>query len=213
MTRFAWLFAVGLIVLACGLSLALYPQMPDRVPIHWNIHGKVDGYGQKAWAVFLMPATMAIMVALFASIPWLSPRKFEVDSFRATYLFVMVAVVALFGYMHVLMLYAAAYASDVSRPLVGGIFLFMALLGNVLGKVRPNFYIGVRTPWTLASERVWTDTHRLAAWLFVASGLLGFLLVLIGQLVAAFVLLMAAALVTVLYSLWRYKVLERRAEL
>ena len=81
------------------------------------------------------------------------------------------------------------------RPgaLVGGTFLFFALLGNVLGRVRRNFYIGVRVPWTLASERVWNDTHRVAAWLFVACGLAGFVIAVAGlPLVAAFAVLLVA---------------------
>ena len=69
---------------------------------------------------------------------------------------------------------------DIGRALIGGMFLFFALLGNVMGKVRKNFYIGIRVPWTLASDRVWNDTHRLAAWLMVGGGILGFLLVILG---------------------------------
>ena len=59
---------------------------------------------------------------------------------------------------------------DIGRAMIGGMFLFFALLGNVMGKVRKNFYIGIRVPWTLASDRVWNDTHRLAAWMMVAGG-------------------------------------------
>lgn len=92
------------------------------------------------------------------------------------------------------------------------------LIGNVLGNVRRNFWVGVRTPWTIASERVWNDTHRLAARLFVVAALAGLAVILLPLPLAAvsittFVLIMAAALVPVFYSLWDYKRLQWRGEL
>jgi uncharacterized membrane protein len=201
MTRLAWPFAIGLTLAVFLASVWLYPALPERIPTHWGIRGEVDGYGSKSWALFLMPSTMAGMMVFFAVLPWLSPKRFEVDSFRPTYLFIMLVVMGLFAYIHGLMLYAARFGpTGVGKLLVGGIFLMLALMG-------------VRTPWTLASERVWTDTHRLAAWLFVAAGLLGFLLCASGYMLAAFVLLITASLVPVAHSLWLYKRLERRGEL
>jgi uncharacterized membrane protein len=98
--------------------------------------------------------------------------------------------------------------------LVAGIFPFFALLGNQLGKVRRNFWMGVRTPWTLASEAVWTQTHRVAAWVFVAVGIIGFIAAIADvSLVFCFGLLMAAALIPVVYSLILYKRLEREGKL
>jgi uncharacterized membrane protein len=102
------------------------------------------------------------------------------------------------------------------RFFLGGLCLFFALIGNVLGKVRRNFWMGVRTPWTLASEAVWNQTHRLAAWLFVAAGLLGFALVMVLPPSAVWVLLavlLPAALLPVVYSLVLYKRLEREGRL
>jgi uncharacterized membrane protein len=212
--RLAWPIAGALTALALAASIAMYPRLPEQIPIHWDLRGRVDDYGAKAWAAFLSPAVMLAMLGLFAALPWLSPRHFEVDRFRSTYLYIMVVTVALFAYLHGLMLYAAmAGPVDVGRALVAGICLLLALLGNVLGKVQRNFYIGVRTPWTLASDRVWADTHRLAAWLFVIAGLLGFALGLAGWLIAAFGLILAAAIISIVYSLVRYKQLDRRGGL
>ena len=98
--------------------------------------------------------------------------------------------------------------------LIGGMLLIYAALGNVLGKVKRNFYVGIKTPWTLASDTVWNKTHRLAAWLMVASGLGGFFLVMVG--VPPFVplgLFFVAVIYPVFYSLWLYKRLEREGRL
>ena len=92
--------------------------------------------------------------------------------------------------------------------------LFFALMGNSLGKVRRNFWMGVRTPWTLASETVWNRTHRVTAWLWVALGLVGFVIVLVfNWLVASLALLLVAVLTPVLYSLILYKSLEKQGKL
>ncbi|MGH7134389.1 MAG: SdpI family protein, partial [Pirellulales bacterium] len=205
MTRFYLAVGVGLTVAAWAAALAAYPYLPENVPIHWNIRGEVDGYGQKQWAVFLTPGVMMALLGLFRVLPWLSPKPFTLDTFRGTYEFAVALTMGLMAYIHGLMLWAAwAGPIDLGRALIAGLCLFFALLGNVLGKVRRNFFMGVRTPWTLASERVWIDTHRLAARLFVAAGVIGFVLSLAlggaAAFMAAFALIMLAAFVPAVYS-------------
>jgi uncharacterized membrane protein len=220
-TRIYWLFAIALVVAAAAASALLDPKLPQTIPTHWNIHGQVDGYGSKTWATFLMPAMMVFLLGFFRLLPVLSPRNFEVDTFRSTYLYVMVVIMGLLASMHGVVLYATwqqvtkvGHPFDLGRVLIGGMFLFLGLVGNVLGKVRRNFYIGVRVPWTLASDRVWNDTHRLAAWTTVGGSVIGFLLVVTGlPIVIAFAVLMVSALIPVLYSFIHYKQLERRGAL
>ncbi len=126
----------------------------------------------------------------------------------------MLLLVGLFGYIHVLSLLAALDAHwNATRALIGGILLAMMLLGNVLGKVPRNFYVGIRTPWTLADERVWQATHRLAARCVVAAGLIGLLAVVIAGWVAfSLVVLIVSFVIPVLYSLILYKRLTRGQE-
>jgi len=103
---------------------------------------------------------------------------------------------------------------DMPRAMAAGVFGFLIFFGNVLGKVRRNFWIGVRTPWTLANERVWNATHRVAGWVFALTGLLGLIAVLAGlDLQIGVWLMVTAAAVVVVYSLIFYKRLERRGEL
>jgi uncharacterized membrane protein len=217
MSRTYWIIAIGLTLAAWAVAAWYYPTLPDRIPTHWNISGKVDGWGDKTWATFLTPMMMVVFLGMFAILPSLSPRHFEVDTFRSTYLYIMVLITALFFYMNVVILMATWQSIqegpktfDIGRALIGGIFLFFALLGNVMGKVRKNFYIGIRVPWTLASDRVWNDTHRLAAWVMVAVGILGFLLVIAGvHPLVAVGLLLGSMLIPVVYSFVHYKALER----
>jgi uncharacterized membrane protein len=214
MKRNYFLIAALLIAATLIVTLVVYPDLPSRIPMHWNWRGEVDRYGDKL-EIFLMPAAMAVIALLFAALPWLSPRRFEVDTFRTTYLYIMILALAFMAYIHALHLWAAfSKPLDMNRALLGAAFLLLALLGNVLGRVRRNFYIGVRTPWTLANEKVWDATHRFAARAFVLAGLLGLLsLAVTASPLAGLAILVAAALASALYSLVYYKRLERRNEL
>jgi len=214
-TRIYYIVGMGLITVVLVATAVLYPHLPAVVPVHWDAQGNVNGWSAK-WTLFAVnPGIMAGMMLLFAVLPWLSPKHFEIDSFRSTYLYIMVVILAMLCYTHALQLAAGmGWTLDISRAIAGGVCLLVALIGNVLGKVRRNFYVGVRTPWTIASERVWNQTHRLAAKTFVASGLLG----LIGVGLRApfwlpIAIVVAGPLVPAVYSLVFYKQLERRGEL
>jgi uncharacterized membrane protein len=200
-------------------TLVAYPYLPAIVPIHWDIHGQIDGWGPK-WSLLIFgPGSMAFVVLLFSALPWLSPKRFEVDSFRATYLYIMVVIVSLLAYIHLLVLAVVLGAPlgvklDVSRAAMGGGSLLFTLMGNVLGKVRRNFFIGVRTPWTIASEPVWNATHRFAAKTFFAGGLAGLVFTVLGTpFWLPLAAILTAALAPVFYSLVVYKQLQRRGEL
>jgi uncharacterized membrane protein len=118
------------------------------------------------------------------------------------------------AYIYAVLLWAdSGRAIDMGRAFSCGICLFFILIGNVMGKLRRNFYLGVRTPWTLASERVWNATHRFAARIMVASGLVGLVFSITGMFLWAILVTLAGALKPVVYSLIYYKQLERRGEL
>jgi uncharacterized membrane protein len=196
-------------------TVVAYPHLPSSVATHWNMHNQPNGYTPK-WALFLVgPGFMAGMMLLMYFLPWLSPKNFEVDSFRSTYLQVMLMLVTMVAYFCAVVLWAGVgHPLNVGRAIVGGVCLLFALLGNLMGKVRRNFYIGIRTPWALANERVWNATHRFAAKTLVAGGLAGLALTAAGlNDRSVIVVLLAGALVPVLYSLVFYKQLERRGEL
>ncbi len=215
MSRKYYGIGLALTALVFLITVYAYPRLPDYVATHWNLHDQPNGYSPK-WSLFVLgPGVMCGLMGLMAALPWLSPKNFEVDSFRRTYLQIMLILVCLMAYLQLVILWAGlGHAMNVGRAVVGGVCLLFALLGNLMGKVRRNFYIGVRTPWALANERVWNATHRFAAKVFVVGGLVGLLLTLAGvQGWPVFGVLLAAAFVAVLYSLIFYKRLQARGEL
>jgi uncharacterized membrane protein len=222
MTRWGYL---AFVLALTGFGVAAYAhlhvdQIPgDKIPTHWNIHSEPDawmGKDQTFLAFYLMPTILGGIVALVLfALPWLSPRNFAVENFRRTYDYVCFLVAALFVYLQGIITYSQFHGPVLmERGLLAGIFLFFALIGNVLGKVKRNFWMGVRTPWTLADSVVWDRTHRVAAWLFVATGLVGGVMSLMGvNLIVCFAILMIGALTPVVYSLVLYKRLERAGKL
>jgi len=214
MTRKIFFFEILLIAAALVITVVLYPQLPAQVPFHWNLHNQPDWYGPK-WALYWGgPGFMAAMMVFTWLFPWLSPKRFEIDSFWRTYHLATLLLFGMMTYIYAVLLWAdSGRAIDMGRALLSGVCLFIALFGNVMGKLRRNFYLGVKTPWTLASERVWNRTHRFAAKMWVGAGLLGLALSIGGLYLWAALALLAAGLAPVVYSLVYYKQLERRGEL
>ena len=170
-----------LILIALAYSAYMAAKLPNIVPTHWDASGKVNQYGSKWISLLVMPASMIFTAIMAIGLPAISPEKFKVDSFRGTYNYIMVLVIAMMTALHIVILEATLNGSfPLERVMAAVLFGFFALMGNVLGKVRRNFWMGIRTPWTLADERVWDQTHRMAARIWTAGGALGVLLALIG---------------------------------
>ena len=218
MSRSLWM-SIAVIAAVIVTTLAMYGSLPEKMPTHWNINGEVDGWSSKASGVSIMPVAMIVLFLVFLALPMLSPRQFTVESFRSTYDFITFCVLAHCGYVQIVILVAAMNRQvDTTRMIIAGVCVLLAALGNVLGKVRRNFWVGVRTPWTIASDHVWNSTHRLAAKLFVGAGVLGLLAVVSGlpaipMFVVIFSGIMFAAIFPIGYSLYLYKLLEQRGEL
>lgn len=201
------------LLMTIGVALytfVVYRSLPDQIPIHWNIRNEVDRYGSKA-TVLIWPGIMVAMSSFLFLLPWLSPRNFAIATWRPTFNYIIFLVTAMMGYLAVVITIASANPSwRMDKFLMGGILLFLGLLGNMMGKVKKNFYVGIRTPWTLASDKVWDATHRLGGRLMTAAGFLGALAVLAGlPPMPVFFITMAVFLYPVLYSLLLYKRLER----
>jgi uncharacterized membrane protein len=206
--RFLW-WSIPVLVLIAAATALVYPELPATIPIHWNAAGQADGHGPRA-TIFLQPAIAALLALIWLVLPRVSPDKFRVEGFGDTWWFSGMVVVGLLAYIQgVLLMVLTQGALDIGRALFAGIGIAFVLLGNVLGKVRRNFWLGVRTPWTLASDRVWYATHRLAGKTMVAGGLLVLAATLLGlPPYVAIAALLAGALVPAVWSFVYYRLIE-----
>ncbi len=207
MRQACWWASLALIALAALGTAAIYPRLPDQLPIHWNLQGQVDGHGQKIWAAWVGLATPVLVWILLAVLPWLSPRRFEVEPFAATYAAVVLLVTTFLVAMHAVVLGGAFWPRlDVGRAILASVSLLIAALGPPMRSVRPNFWMGVRTPWTLADVNTWDDTHRMASWWFPAMGAVGFLTAAVfGWVWVPTATFVATGVVPVGYSWWCYR--------
>lgn len=205
-----WMVAVIFVVVMLGVAVWLYPQLPAMAPTHWGAGGQVNGWMPRFWAAATWPLLMLGLAGLFALLPVISPRKFAIKPFAQTYGIVVLAILAFLLVVGTTALLAGAgYAVSVSQITPIAVGALLMVIGNFMGKFRKNFFVGIRTPWTLASDAVWERTHRLAGWLFMLAGLVW----VVGGLVHAVSAILVAAIVVaaVVPTVWSY-VLYRRLE-
>ena len=189
-----------------------------QVPIHWGPDGQADDWADKTVGLLLLPVTALIVAVILAIIPRIEPRRTNLERSVKAYRAVWIGVMVLLGGLHLVAVAAAMGADfDMTRLVLGGMGLLFVVIGNYLPKVRSNFMMGVRTPWTLTSERSWQSTHRLAGRLFVIEGAVLLVAALVGvsgdmlvALVVAGVIAMVVIAFGYSYIVWRDDP-ERRA--
>lgn len=194
-----------MIVAATIVGGALWNRLPDPMASHWGPNDEVNGYMSKFWGVFLLPLITLGMTALFLVIPSIDPLKANIAQFRDVFNLFIMLIVAFMLYLYALTLrwnlgYTDFGMSEAMLPAMGILFFF---IGFLLRKAKRNFFIGIRTPWTLSSDRVWDETHRLGSVLFMVSGVLAFLGSLFGGTTAFWFLLVpiiGSTLITLVYS-------------
>ena len=168
--RSRWLGIVAALAAAI-VSAAFWSKLPPEVVTHWNLLGKANGSSSRAWAALAGPGIILGLTLLFQVVPRIDPRRENYDKFREVYWLVVNGLLLCLLVFHLAILASGAGAAvSVQRVSAGCLAVLMLVLGNSLGRIRPNWFMGVRTPWTLESPEVWRRTHRVAAWLLVGAG-------------------------------------------
>ena len=175
-----WLI-LSLILLGFVLGAYFYPSLPDKVPTHWNASGEVNGYGSKLFGAFGLPGISLGTYLMYLLLPYIDPKRKNYADFKSTYQFLKYLIIIFFLGLEVMTLLIAS-GVIVNKPIFIQLMisLLFILIGNVMGRFKHNYFIGVRTPWTLANEEVWRKTHRLAAPLWVLGGIINILLAFMG---------------------------------
>ena len=169
--RSRW-FGLVIAAVAVAVSLWAYPQLPPSVATHWNVRGVADGFSSRAVAVSIMPLVILGLTGLFNVLPKLDPRHANYAKFIGTYWMIANAVLLFILIGHgMIVATGLGYPVKVDRFMPIGVGLLLVVLGNYLTRVEPNWFVGIRTPWTLSSDTVWRKTHRTGGWLMVFGGL------------------------------------------
>ncbi|MBP9686593.1 MAG: SdpI family protein [Candidatus Doudnabacteria bacterium] len=208
LTKSSW-YVLALCAVSIGISIAGYMTWPQSVPIHWNFAGQADGYASAVLAALLYPGMLLAMFGLFRVLPSLDPNKERYAEFEQVYELFMVAIITVFFLINVAAAIASwGYPVPIRLIVPGAVGVLFIVLGNYMGKLKRNYFVGVRTPWTLASENVWLATQRFSGKLFVVCGLLFFLIPFLPQTVGIglFVVCIAAMVFgSFVYSYMRYR--------
>lgn len=155
-----------------GLAAASWSTAPDRIPVHWNVAGDVDRWGGRFEGLLSVPLLALGLYALLLFLPRIDPGRANYPAFASAFgtlrLALTAVLAAVYGVIQ-LWLRGVEIRTETWVPLILGV-LFV-VIGNVLGKVRPNWFVGIRTPWTLSSKLAWQKTHRAGRWVFIVIGL------------------------------------------
>ena len=200
-----------LIILITWITAFIYSDyLPDPVPTHWNIDGEIDGWTAKPWGVYILPIIDTATILLLLVLPKIAPKGFRLEGALKVY-YLLTLVMAVFMLMIMLFMFSAALNKgfNMTTWIMSGIGLLFIIIGNYLTKIPKNFFLGIRTPWTLSNDEVWFKTHRVSAWVFIIAGLALMLSPFTPyQNIILFTVIIATAAIPILYSLYLYKNIE-----
>lgn len=165
------IFPILILMAGIALSLWSYPQLPAQVVTHWNLYGQADGWSSREFHTIFFPALLGGIYVLFFLMPMFDPKRDRYQEFSGIYLMMRNLIVLVMA-----VVFAAATFSNLGYPIniggtvAGAIGLMMIILGNYFGKLKRNWFVGIKTPWTLYSDNIWNKTHRLGGRLFMVWG-------------------------------------------
>lgn len=200
--------ALAIILASLAVGACLYSDVPEDMASHWNYEGQVDGYISRFWGVFLLPLVSAAMLALFLVLPKVDPLGKNIEKFRKYYDIFIVMMVAFMAYIYGLSLaWNVGYEFNMGLLVVPALGAIIYYSGILMENAKQNWFIGIRTPWTLSSDKVWDKTHKLAAKLFKVMGaaVLLFLFVPVQAMFLLATLMVLALVYVVVYSYLEYR--------
>ena len=206
--RKSGIIIIGIILFSFIVSIYIYPQMPEKMVSHWNAQGQADGYMSKFWGLFLIPITLVGLALLFTAIPRIDPLKANIEKFRKYYdgLVVLFFIYMVSIQFHVILWNLGIKISpNIIMPISIGILFFY--IGVLCENAKRNWFIGIRTPWTLSNEKVWEKTHKIGGKLFKIAGVIAFIGVFFQNYALFFILVpeFLAVAYTIIYSYFEYQ--------
>jgi len=199
---------LGIILLSFITGIYFYPQMPEKMASHWNIYGNVDDYMPKCSGLFLMPIISIGLFFLFILIPRIDPLKENIDKFRKHFDRFIVLIMLYLFYIYLLTIFwNIGIKFNIVRFTVPALGILFYYTGVLIENSKRNWSIGIKTPWTLSSETVWNETHKVGGKLFKIAGIISILGIFFPKYAMFFVLIpiILSSIYTIVYSYLQYK--------
>ncbi|MFA4960658.1 MAG: SdpI family protein [Candidatus Pacearchaeota archaeon] len=200
-----------LIVALFVVSTYFYQILPEKIASHWGVSGDANGYSSKAFGLFFIPVLTLILTLIFLVIPKIDPLKKNIKKFENHYfgfIIVFILFMCLVQAQIILWNLSVKINPNIVFPIgIAALFFYIALLMRV---VKRNWFIGIRTPWTLASDRVWDKTHALGSKLFFISGIFSLAGIFFREFSWLFIIIpvLISALISIIYSYLIYRKLK-----
>lgn len=194
-----------IIVCACfATGIIVYPNLPMLFVSHWNTVGRANGALPKLWGAFLVPFIMLILTGIWALLPRIDPIAPGFKGFRFVYDFFFFLIIAFLAYVYAFMLGAnLGWQFNMLRTILPALALLIFMLGALMPYLKRNWFVGIRTPWTIGSDAVWKKTHALGGFLFEISALFIIAAAFVPRTITLLLIIVpiiAAALISVIYS-------------
>ena len=158
-----------IIILSFLVAVSFYPKAPDKIASHWNAQGEADSYMSKFWGLFFMPFVILGLFLLFIAIPKIDPLRANYEKFRKYYDGLVLTVILFMFYIYMLsVVWNTGRQFNMTLCMVPAIGLLFYYLGIIVENAKRNWFVGIRTPWTLSSDIVWEKTHKIGGKLFKA---------------------------------------------
>ena len=204
---------IAIILLSFAMSIYIYPMMPAKLASHWDINGNVNGYMSKFWGLFFTPILSIILFAVFTAIPLIDPLKKNIAKFKKQYdTFIFIIILFIF-YIHVLLLFwNFGFKFNMIQLMSPAFAILFYYMGNLISKSKRNWFIGIRTPWTLSSDYVWKKTHELGGKLIKVAGIISLAGIFLPQYEILFIIIpiITFMLFSVIYSYIIYSKEKKR---
>lgn len=170
--------APGIVALLAALAFGIWalPDLPEQVVTHWGLNGEPDGWSSRTTAVFILPGFGLGLAVLLTFLPRIDPRRESFPEHAGTWWILGNGILVFLAVIHIAALgYGLGWPLPIARIVVIGVGALFVLIGNFMTRMRPNWFMGIRTPWTLSSEIAWRKTHRVGGYGFVGGGVLAIL--------------------------------------
>jgi len=179
-TKWTIIFITLLILVSFILGSYFYPKMPEIMVSHWGIKGEANGYMTKFWGLFLMPFISIALFLFFLLIPKIDPLAENIQKFRIYFdIFIIIIFVFLFCLNLFIIFWNLGTQLNIINLIVPALTILFFYTGILVEKAKRNWFIGIRTPWTLSNEIVWDKTHALGGKLYKVAGIISLLGLLI----------------------------------
>ena len=203
------IFPVVLILLSFVVAFYFYPIMPSQIATHWGVSGQADGYSSKAFGLFFMPVLSVFLFFLFISLPKIDPYKKNFDQFKNYFQNFINLIFSFFFYIYLItIIWNLGFRFNMIQILSPAFALLFYYAGVLMLHAKQNWFVGIRTPWTLSSENVWQKTHYLGAKLFKLTAIIS-LLSIIWPLSATFFIMVPVILSSLFLFLYSYVIFRQ----